>query len=57
MFLNISWPRAVFEQRFLDWSVAIASTGLLIIGLVIHFTVRGRITLVDVDAMDHDEQK
>ncbi|MEY4901253.1 MAG: hypothetical protein RI895_1675 [Actinomycetota bacterium] len=55
MFLNISWPRAVFEQRFLDWSVAIASTGLLIIGLVIHFTVRGRITLVDVDAMDHDE--
>jgi amino acid transporter len=55
MFLDISWPRAVFEQRFLDWSVAIAAVGLLVIGVVIHATVRGRITLVDVDAMDHDE--
>lgn len=56
MFLNISWPRPVFEERYLDWSVAIAALGLLVIGLVINATVRGRITLVDVDAMDHDEK-
>jgi len=55
MFLNISWPRAVFEQRYLDWSVWIAATGLLVVGLAIHATARGRITLVDVDAMDHDD--
>ncbi len=56
MYLDISWPRPVYaDQRYLDFSVWVAGAGLLIIGIIIHLTVRGNITLVDVDAMDHDE--
>ena len=57
MFLNISWPRHVYSNaRYLDFSVWIASIGLLIVGLVISTSLRNRMTLVaieDIDANDH----
>lgn len=57
MFLNISWPRHVYSNaRYLDFSVWIASIGLLIVGLVISISLRSRMTLVaieDIDANDH----
>jgi amino acid transporter len=58
MFLNISWPRPVYSNaRYLDFSVWIASIGLLIVGLVISTSLRSRMTLVaieDIDANDHE---
>lgn len=42
-FLNISWPRVAFEQRYLDWSVWIGIGVLLVLGTAILATVRGRI--------------
>lgn len=42
-FLNIAWPRAAFEQRYLDWSVWIGIAVLLVLGTAILATVRSRI--------------
>lgn len=39
-FLNISWPRAVNTQRYLDWSVWIAVVVLGVIGIAIYRYVR-----------------
>lgn len=41
--LNIAWPRPVFEQRYLDWSVWIGVAVLGVIGLAILLGVRHRI--------------
>ncbi|WP_124713579.1 APC family permease [Mycolicibacterium nivoides] len=41
--LNIAWPRPVFEQRYLDWSVWIGLAVLGVIGLGILLSVRKRI--------------
>lgn len=49
-FVNIAWPRAAFEQRYLDWSVWIGIAVLLVLGTAILASVRTRITRgVDVD--------
>lgn len=55
-FLNIAWPRAAFEQRYLDWSVWIGVAVLGVIGAVLLATVRSRITgtsvVDDIEALD-----
>ncbi|MDH6198706.1 amino acid transporter [Mycobacterium frederiksbergense] len=55
-FLNISWPRAAFEQRYLDWSVWIGVVVLAVAGLGVLLSVRRRILAVavidDVEALD-----
>ncbi|GAB3220544.1 APC family permease [Mycolicibacterium hippocampi] len=47
-FLNIAWPRAAFDQRYLDWSVWIGVVVLGVIGAAILASVRSRITGTDV---------
>ena len=42
-FLNIAWPRATFEQRYLDWSVWIGMVVLGVIGAAMLASVRDRI--------------
>lgn len=42
-FLNISWPRAVNADRYLDWSVWIAVGVLGVVGAVIFVSMRSRI--------------
>lgn len=42
-FVNIAWPRAAFEQRYLDWSVWIGIAVLVVLGTAILTTVRSRI--------------
>ncbi|WP_066898103.1 amino acid permease [Mycolicibacterium houstonense] len=56
--LNIAWPRPVFEQRYLDWSVWIGVAVLGVIGLGILLSVRDRIVSVAVidDAEILDER-
>ncbi len=46
--LNISWPRAVYEQRYLDWSVWIGVAVLLVVGLAILLCLRRRIVGTEV---------
>lgn len=41
--INISWPRPVYEQRYLDWSVWIAVAVLVVLGALVLAAVRGRI--------------
>ncbi len=54
--LNIAWPRPVFEQRYLDWSVWIGVAVLGMIGLAVLLSVRQRIVsaavIDDVEALD-----
>jgi amino acid transporter len=52
-FLNISWPRAVNVDRYLDWSVWIAVAVLGAIGFVVYASVRSRIVAVQI--IDDDE--
>jgi amino acid transporter len=47
-FLNISWPRAVNVDRYLDWSVWIAVGVLGVVGGAIFLTVRRRIVAASV---------
>ncbi len=56
--LNISWPRAVYEQRYLDWSVWIGVLALAVLGAAIFAAVRSRIVAVSVieDAEIADER-
>jgi amino acid transporter len=42
-FLNISWPRAAYPQRFLDWSVWIVIAVLGVVGVAVFASVRPRI--------------
>jgi amino acid transporter len=53
-FLNISWPRAVYPQRYLDWSVWIVIAVLGVVGAVIFGSVRSRITAAKV--LDDESQ-
>ena len=46
--LNISWPRAVYEQRYLDWSVWIGVAAVLVVGLAILLGLRRRIVGTEV---------
>jgi amino acid transporter len=42
-FLNISWPRPAYPQRFLDWSVWIVIAVLGVAGVGVFLSVRPRI--------------
>lgn len=60
--LNISWPRAVYDQRYLDWSVWIGVAVVVAVGLAILMSVRHRIVSVavidDLEATDErDDDK
>lgn len=46
--LNISWPRAVYDERYLDWSVWIGVAVVLIVGCVVLLGVRRRIVGAEV---------
>ncbi|GAS97595.1 amino acid permease [Mycolicibacterium canariasense] len=46
--LNISWPRPVYDQRYLDWSVWIGVAVVLAVGIAILVGVRGRIVGAEV---------
>jgi len=46
-FLNISWPRAVNADRYLDWSVWIAVGVLGVVGAVIFVSMRARMSSSD----------
>jgi len=48
-FLNISWPRAVYPERYLDWSVWIVIVVLGVAGAVVFAGVRRGITAVNAD--------
>lgn len=53
-FLNISWPRPVNTERYLDWSVWIAVVVLGLAGALVYRSVRGRIIsseLVDAEEL------
>ena len=52
-FLNISWPREVNADRYLDWSVWIAVAVLGVIGAAIFASVRSRILAATV--IDEEE--
>lgn len=41
--LNIAWPRHVYENPVLDWSVGIGLAGIGVIGAVVYATVRHRV--------------
>ncbi|MGQ7298280.1 amino acid permease [Quadrisphaera sp. KR29] len=41
--LNIAWPRPVYDQRYLDWSVWIAVGVLGVVGAAVYASVRPRI--------------
>lgn len=53
-FVNISWPRPINSQRWLDWSVLIAIGLFTALGTVIYRSVRNRIT--DASVIERDEQ-
>jgi len=52
-FLNISWPRPAYPQRFLDWSVWIVVAVLGVVGVVVFASVRPRI--VDARLIEDEE--
>lgn len=49
--VNIAWPRPANENPVLDWSVAIGTTVLAVIGAVVYFKVRRRIGRVQTSAV------
>lgn len=50
-FINIAWPRATFDQRYLDWSVWIGVAVLGVVGALVLVSVRARIVgTADIDA-------
>ena len=55
-FFNIAWPRKVYDQRYLDWSVFIIIAVLAVIGGAIYASVRRNVSaasvLEDEEAMD-----
>lgn len=44
--LNIAWPRPVYENPVLDWSVWIGVAGISVIGAAVYSSVRQRIPVV-----------
>lgn len=53
-FFNIAWPRKVFEERYLDWSVFIIIGVLAVVGTAIYASVRSRI---DAPSVVEDEAR
>ena len=52
-FLNISWPRAVNADRYLDWSVWIAVAVLGTVGVAVFATVRSQ--MLPASLIDEEE--
>jgi amino acid transporter len=52
-FLNISWPRQVYPQRYLDWSVWIFIVVLGVVGAAVFASVRRRI--LDAKVIEDEE--
>jgi amino acid transporter len=50
--LNISWPPAVYDERYLDWSVWIGVAALAVLGALIFAAVRSRIAAAATDPAD-----
>ncbi|TFD65151.1 APC family permease [Cryobacterium ruanii] len=42
-FINIAWPRAVYEQVYLDWSIIIGTAVIGVVGAAVYRSVRGAI--------------
>jgi len=51
-FLNISWPRAVNADRYLDWSVWIAVAVLGVVGAAIFVSMRRRMSSFEETPME-----
>ncbi len=54
--INIAWPRAVYEQAYLDWSIIIGAVVISMIGVAFWIGARKRIpSVVGVEYADNDE--
>lgn len=42
-FINISWPREVYPQAYLNWSIVIGIGAIAVIGVIVYVTVRASI--------------
>lgn len=51
-FFNIAWPRALNEERWLDWAFWIMAGGLAMVGSIIFATVRRAMTTWAHDELD-----
>jgi amino acid transporter len=54
-FVNISWPRAVYPQKYLNWSVWIGTGILAVLGVLVFAVVRKSISAVDHQAHLRDD--
>lgn len=54
-FVNIAWPRDVYPQAYLDWSIVLAVLGLGVVGTLVYLSVRGRITTFPTFEVDDPE--
>jgi amino acid transporter len=56
MFFDISWPRPVYaDARYLDFSVWIAAAGLIVVGSAIYWSLRSKMTSVNLDDIRSSE--
>jgi amino acid transporter len=55
-FLNIAWPRAVNDSRWLDWAFWIMVALLGVVGTAIFGTVRGRMTTFAAAEVDDPDE-
>ncbi len=54
--INIAWPRAVYEEAYLDWSIIIGTAVLGIVGSAVYWSVRNAIpNVVGKEYRMHDE--
>lgn len=54
--INIAWPRAVYEQVYLDWSIIIGTVVIGIVGAAVYWSVRDAVPdVVGVEYRMHDE--
>ena len=54
-FVNIAWPRKVYTQTWLNWSVWVGTAILGVLGVVVFAAVRKNITAVDHQAHLRDD--
>lgn len=53
--VNIAWPRAVYEQAYLDWSIIIGTVVIGLVGVAVWAGVRSRIPSVTGVEYEDDE--
>jgi amino acid transporter len=54
-FANIAWPRKVYPQAYLDWSIVLAVLGLAVVGALVYLSVRAKITTFPTFEVDDPE--